>query len=113
MDGYTITCTPAAVKKIEEYIAKRNSPETKGIMIGLRSGGCMGFSVVMEFMDNPGDKDHIFKVGEVTSIYVDRKSIVYLNGTEVDYESGLMGHGFKFNIPQRKGGCSCGLSINF
>lgn len=112
MMEYKIACTPIATEKAKEQIAKRNKPETKGIRIGLRGGGCNGFSIVMEFVDNPGEKDHIFSFDGV-SIYVDPKSIVYLNGTEIDYEHGLMGHGFKFRIPQQKGTCGCGASISF
>lgn len=109
---YKITCTSIAAEKAKEQIAKRNKPETKGIRIGLRGGGCNGFSIIMEFVDKPGEKDHIFSFNDV-SFYIDPKSIVYLNGTEIDYEQGLMGHGFKFRIPQQKGSCGCGESISF
>jgi iron-sulfur cluster assembly protein len=107
-----ITCTPLAVEKAKEHIAKRNKAETKGIRIGLRGGGCNGFSIIMEFVDNFNDRDHIFKFDDV-SIYVDPKSLVYLNGTVIDYEFGLMGKGFKFRIPGQKGTCGCGASIAF
>lgn len=109
---YKIFCTPTATEKAREKILKRNNPETKGIRIGLRGGGCNGFSIVMEFVDKPREKDHIFKFDDV-SIYVDPKSIIYLNGTEIDYERGLMGHGFKFHIPNQTGACGCGASIKF
>lgn len=109
---YKVTCTSIAVEKTKEKITQRNKPETKGIRLGLRGGGCNGFSIVMEFVDKPHDKDHIFTFDGV-SIYVDPKSIVYLNGVEVDYETGLMGHGFKFRIPNQKGTCGCGESISF
>lgn len=109
---YKITCTPFAVEKAKEHIAKRNKPGTKGIRIGLRGGGCNGFSIIMDFVDKPSDRDHIFNFDGV-SIYVDPRSIIYLNGTEVDYEYGLMGHGFKFHIPGQKGTCGCGASVSF
>ena len=111
-EQYSITCTQTATEKVKEKIVQRNKPDTKGIRIGLRGGGCNGFSIIMEFVDKPSDKDHIFSFDDV-SIYVDPKSIIYLNGTEIDYEHGLMGHGFKFRIPGQKSTCGCGASINF
>lgn len=109
---YNISCTPFAVEKAKEQITIRNNPNTMGIRIGLRGGGCNGFSIVMEFVDKPSDKDHIFNFDGV-SVYVDSKSMVYLNKTEIDYEIGLMGRGFKFNIPGQVGSCGCGASISF
>lgn len=109
---FSITCSQIAVEKIKENIAKRNKPETKGIRLGLRGGGCNGYSIVMEYVDNPYNKDHIFTFNNV-SIYVDPKSLVLLDGTEVDYEIGILGHGFKFRIPKEKGKCGCGSSISF
>jgi len=111
-EKFTITCTLLAIEKAKEHIAKRNNPETKGIRIGLRGGGCNGFSVLFEFADKVSDKDHKFDFNGV-SIYVDPKSIIYLNGTEIDYKTGLMGHGFSFAIPGQKSACGCGASISF
>jgi iron-sulfur cluster assembly protein len=111
-ETYTVTCTPIAVENAKAQIANRNNPETKGIRVGLRGGGCNGFSIIMEFVDKTNDKDHIFNFDGV-SIYVDPKSIIYLNGTEIDYEVGLMGRGFKFRIPGQTGTCGCGASIAF
>lgn len=108
---YKITCSPVAVEKIREHVTKRGK-DTKGIRLGLRGGGCNGFSMIMEFVDSPHNRDHIFTFDDV-SIYVDPKSIVYLNGTEVEYETGLLGHGFKFRIPNQKTACGCGASISF
>ncbi len=111
-DTYSITCTPIAAEKAKAQILKRNKPETKGIRIGLRGGGCNGYSIIVEFAEKTTDKDHIFTFDNV-SFYVDPKSMIYLNGTQVDYEIGLMGHGFKFSIPGQTGSCSCGASITF
>ena len=107
---YTITCSIVAIEKARERITKRNNPDTKGIRIGLVAGGCNGFSLLMEFVDSINDKDHIFTFGDI-SIFVDPKSIILLNETNIDYEHSLMHSGFKFNIPSQKGSCSCGNSI--
>lgn len=110
--NYAISCSAIAIEKIKEQIIKRNNPDTKGIRVGLRGGGCNGFSIIVEFVDKLNDRDHVFKFDDV-SIYIDPKSVVYLNGTEIDYEFGLMGRGFKFRIPGQKSTCGCGASISF
>ncbi len=109
---YTINLTPIAIEKAKEQLIKRNNPDTKGIRIALRGGKCNGFSLIIEFADKITDKDHIFEFNGV-SIYVDPKSIIYLDGTMVDYAIKLMGSGFTFNVPNKKGSCGCGESINF
>jgi iron-sulfur cluster assembly protein len=109
---YKIVCTPIAAKKAKKYIVERNNPNTKGIRFGLRSGGCDGLSPVIEFADKVNEKDHIF-VFDGVSFYIDQKSMVYLNGTTIDYKVSLMGSGFRFDIPQKVGNCSCGASIKF
>lgn len=108
---YKITCTNVAIEKAKEQIIKRNK-KTNGIRLGLRGGGCDGLSIVVEFADIVKETDHIFIFDNV-SFYIDPKSMVYLNSTEVDYETGLMGHGFKLRIPGQTGSCSCGASIRF
>ena len=104
--------TDKAIEAVKEQVAK-NDKNPYGIRIGLRGGGCDGFSYVFEWLyKGPTDKDHIFTFGDV-KIVIDPKSMVYLNGTELDYVSGLMGHGFKFNNPNAKGSCGCGASVHF
>jgi len=111
-EKYQITCTTRAIEAAKQQLLKKNNLNVKGIRIGLRGGGCNGFSIIMEFVDLISEKDHIFTFDDV-SFYVDAKSIVYLNNTEIDYEKSLLGSGFKFNIPQKKSSCSCGSSITF
>lgn len=108
---FIISCTPAAINKAKEQIIKR-AKETRGIRIGLRGGGCNGFSIIIEFVDIISEKDHVFTFDNV-SFYIDPKSMIYLNNMEIDYETKIMGNGFKFNIPEKKGACGCGSSISF
>ena len=107
---YKITATQIAIDNAKQQILKRGS-ETKGIRIGLRAGGCVGFYLIMEFVDKPEKTDHIYTFDTV-SFYIDPKSIIYLNNTEIDYEMTLMKRGFKFNIPSRANSCSCGESFS-
>ncbi len=106
------TATQKAIEAIRDKITKREKLPV-GIRIGLRGGGCDGLSYVFEWQDKePTDKDHIFAFEDV-KVIIDPKSMIYLNGTELDYETGIMGHGFKFRNPNVKGSCGCGVSVHF
>ena len=107
-----IDMSPKAVEMARSQIDKRGAPGA-ALRIGLRGGGCSGFSYVMEFQDGPPrDKDRVFDFDGVRLI-VDPKSLLMLNGTTIDYETSVMGHGFKFVNPNVKGACGCGASIQF
>ena len=107
-----ITITENAAKHIQTEAEKRGTPNA-AIRVGIRGGGCTGFSYVFEWEDGDGrETDKKFSEHGVT-VFVDPKSYVYLRGTELDFFSGLMGHGFKFNNPNAKGSCGCGESVQF
>jgi iron-sulfur cluster assembly protein len=109
--------TPAAVAQVARLTEKRKADgkPTEAIRIGLRGGGCDGFSYVFEWADKPAGKhDHVleFENGTVR-IFIDKKSMLYLKGTTLNFVTGLMGHGFKFENPNVKGSCGCGESVQF
>ncbi len=107
-----ITITQSAATEIARQRDKRGKPDS-AIRIGIRGGGCTGFSYLFEWDDNPPRAtDKIFHAHGVTVI-VDPKSLVYFNGTELDFVTSMMGHGFKFNNPNAKGSCGCGESVQF
>jgi iron-sulfur cluster assembly protein len=114
-----IDVTPAAVAQIAKLTAKRTAEgkPPRGLRIGLRGGGCDGFSYLFEWADGePGARDHVFNFdhdGQKVTVYVDKKSLIYLQGTTLNFVSGLMGHGFKFENPNVKGACGCGESVHF
>jgi len=117
----TIEVTPAAIAQIVK-LTKRRLAEGKaveGLRIGLRGGGCDGFSYVFEWADKPaGARDHVLEFAgdaEVSTVrvLVDKKSMLYLAGTTLNFVTGLMGHGFKFENPNVKGSCGCGESVQF
>jgi len=106
-----IEITAAAAEEIAKQKAKRGTPEAM-IRIGVRGGGCTGFTYVFEWAESVRPTDKVFSAhGE--SIVVDPKSLVYLGGMQLDFVKGMMGHGFKFNNPNAKGACGCGESVNF
>jgi iron-sulfur cluster assembly protein len=107
-----IVITESAAREIMRQNQKRGTPGS-AIRVGIRGGGCTGFSYMFEWDDNePRPTDKVFS-GHGVKLYVDPKSFVYLRGTELDFVSTMMGHGFKFNNPNVKGSCGCGESVQF
>lgn len=106
-----IEITESAAAEIARQRAKRGTPEAR-IRVGVRGGGCTGFSYVFEWADalRPTDKEF---AAHGVAICVDPKSLVYLAGLQLDFVRGMMGHGFKFNNPNAKGACGCGESVQF
>lgn len=104
--------TESAAQEIVRQRDKRGKPEA-AIRIGIRGGGCTGFAYLFEWDDNPPkEHDKVFEAFGA-KVYVDPKSFVYFQGTELDFVRGMMGHGFKFNNPNVKGSCGCGESVQF
>lgn len=106
-----IEITEAAASEIAKQRAKRGTPDA-AIRIGVRGGGCTGFTYVFEWADQLRPTDTTFTAYGV-SVVVDPKSLVYLGGMQLDFVRGMMGHGFKFNNPNAKGSCGCGESVQF
>jgi iron-sulfur cluster assembly protein len=110
-----IEVTPKAVEAIRKQIAKRGIPDTS-LRVGIRGGGCSGFSYVIEFHDGaprPKDRvlDYVAEDGTPVRVVVDPKSLLYLNGSALHWEQTLMQQGFKFLNPQEKSSCGCGHSF--
>lgn len=103
-----ITVTDLALAKIKE-IAESEGIEKLTVRVGVKGGGCAGFTTDMVFDENISDTDQIFEYDGV-KIVIDMISIGYLEGTEIDYIEGLVQSGFKFNNPQAEHTCGCGKS---
>jgi iron-sulfur cluster assembly protein len=90
----------------------RAQPDSQGdwLRIGVRGGGCSGFSYFLDFVPSPESTDKIFEFGDV-KLCVDRKSYLFLNGMEVDFEQTLAKTGFVFKNPNASSTCSCGTSF--
>jgi iron-sulfur cluster assembly protein len=111
----TFSVTTPAVEAIRAQLAKRGTPEG-AIRVGIRGGGCSGFSYVIEFDDNPPRKGDLVlefaDPGKATvRLHCDKKSIIYLAGSALDWEKTLMFQGFKFRNPQEATRCGCGHSF--
>ena len=112
----SIVVSPQAVDAIARQMKKRGTPEAS-LRVGIRGGGCSGFSYVIEFHDgSPHARDRIFEYkaadGTPVRVIVDPKSLLYLDGTVLEWEQTLMRQGFKFANPNEKSGCGCGTSFS-
>jgi iron-sulfur cluster assembly protein len=112
----SITVSPKAVEAIARQMKKRGTLDA-ALRLGIRGGGCSGFSYVIEFHDgSPHARDRLFEYtstdGTPVRVVVDPKSLLYLSGTELQWEQTLMQQGFKFKNPQEKTGCGCGHSFS-
>jgi iron-sulfur cluster assembly protein len=111
----TLAVSEKAVEAMRAQLQKRGTPDA-AIRVGLRGGGCSGFSYVIEFDDNPPRTGDI--VLEFTEegkskvrVHCDKKSIIYLAGSVLDWEKTLMFQGFKFKNPNEATRCGCGHSF--
>ncbi|HAD08596.1 MAG TPA: iron-sulfur cluster assembly protein IscA [Porticoccaceae bacterium] len=104
-----ISMTPAAEQHVEQYLKSRG--HGCGIRLGVRTNGCSGMSYVLEFVDEPAEQDEVFVSGGV-ELFVDPKSLLYLDGTELDFVKEGLNEGFRFNNPNVKNECGCGESFN-
>ncbi len=104
-----VSISESAVRRLTE-VASENGVELVGVRVGVTGGGCSGLSYVLDFESEPRLGDRIF--GENPKIFVDRKSLVFLSGTTLDFEGGLNGKGFVFQNPNAKSSCGCGSSFS-
>ena len=109
-----INVTPRAVDEIKKAAGKRVNPP-KGLRVGIRGGGCTGFTYMFEWSDaEPRAEDKVLAFPEQgVSVFVDPKSYVFLDGSTLDYATTLMQRGFKWVNPNAKGTCGCGESVQF
>ncbi|HET9122968.1 MAG TPA: iron-sulfur cluster assembly protein IscA [Acidiferrobacteraceae bacterium] len=104
-----ITLTAAAAERVHRFMASRGKGE--GLRLGVRTTGCSGKAYVLEFVDAPAAEDLVFE-SQGVRVFVDPKSLVYLDGTELDYGKEGLNEGFRFNNPNVKGECGCGESFS-
>lgn len=107
----SVSLTPAAI----EWVKRSRSKEGKdgeALRLGVKAGGCSGFSYFMGFTTARRAGDLVLEYDGLT-VYIDPKSLEYLDGTVVDYERGMLNTGIKFNNPRVKKACGCGESFSF
>ena len=104
-----VTLSDRAATHVKNFLAKRG--KGVGLKLGVRTSGCSGLAYKLEFADTEDPEDIKFESQGVT-VYVDPKSLVYLDGTELDFVREGLNEGFKFNNPNVKNACGCGESFN-
>src|SRR5271165_2403799 len=106
-----ISLSERAAKKIRELLEKDGvSPEKGGLRVGVQGGGCSGLSYAMRLDTQARDRDKVFEEFGAR-VFVDPKSLLYLNGTTLEYEETLMRQGFVFQNPNAARNCGCGSSF--
>ncbi|MCZ6550938.1 MAG: HesB/IscA family protein [Candidatus Methylomirabilales bacterium] len=103
-----VKVTEAAAAKLKDLMAK-DGVEGQGLRVRVRGGGCSGYEYQLAF-DTPKEGDQVFEEGGV-KVVVDPKSLLFLAGTEIDFQDGLTGTGFAIKNPNSKGSCGCGQSF--
>jgi len=106
----TVDVTEAAAKAIRKYLVDHDAPEGAGLRIGVRGGGCSGLSYYLDVDETAKETDRILEAFGV-QVFVDPKSLLFLQGSTLDYKTGLMESGFKFVNPNAGKGCGCGESF--
>lgn len=103
-----IAITDSAAEHIKRQIAGRG--RGLGIRLGVRTSGCSGMAYVLEFVDEAQPEDEVFE-NNGAAVYIDPKSLVYLDGTELDFVKEGLNEGLKFNNPNVSAECGCGESF--
>ena len=104
-----VTLSERAANHIKNFLAKRG--KGVGLKLGVRTSGCSGMAYKLEFVDEVSPEDLVFESNGV-KVFVDAKSLPYLDGMELDYAREGLNEGFKFNNPNVKDQCGCGESFN-
>jgi iron-sulfur cluster assembly protein len=103
-----IALTETAAKRVATFLEQRG--KGVGLRLGVKTHGCSGMAYVMEFADEVDEHDTVFEDHGV-SLIIDPKSLVYLDGTVMDYTKEGLNEGFKFTNPNESGACGCGESF--
>lgn len=103
-----ITLTEKAAKHVTRYMERRGGAQ--GLRLGVRTTGCSGLAYKLEYVDAPNAEDSIFE-SQGVKVFVDPKSLPYIDGTELDFAREGLNEGFKFQNPNVKDECGCGESF--
>ncbi len=105
-----ISLTPGAIKQLSRIKAEQNLDDTHGLRVGVKGGGCSGFSYVLGF-DTQKDKDDVYEIAGM-KVLMEKSHGIYLIGMEIDWHEGLNNRGFTFSNPNAQETCGCGTSFS-
>jgi iron-sulfur cluster assembly protein len=106
-----ITVTDQAAEQVRQVREQSNLPETAGLRVGVKGGGCSGLTYVLDFDSEPRQGEKVYEHNGIR-LFIDLKSYLYLRGTELDFSGGLNGKGFTFSNPNASRTCGCGTSFS-
>jgi iron-sulfur cluster assembly protein len=104
-----LNLTEGAVKQLRSIVQEQNIPAQYGLRVGVKGGGCSGFSYVLGF-DEPKDGDDVLTINGMR-VLMQKSHAIYLLGMEIDFLEGLNNRGFSFSNPNAKETCGCGTSF--
>jgi len=104
-----LSLTSRAIKRLQD-INRNSSSNHVAVKLGVKNGGCAGMAYTMDYVEDIGENDEVIKVDDIT-LAVDPKAILFLLGTEMDYEESTLNSGFIFNNPNQTDACGCGESV--
>ena len=99
------------IAQIRKMLARRNEGES-GLRVGIKAGGCSGFEYTLGWERAPRETDVVFESADGAKVFVDPRSLRFLDGTVLDYDTNLLSKGFVFNNPHAKSTCGCGVSFS-
>lgn len=105
-----VSITASALAQLKRIKEEQAIPNDYGLRVGIKGGGCSGFSYVLGF-DNSTDNDDSFEIEDIT-VFMDKGHALYLIGMEIDWAEGLNNRGFTFNNPNASSTCGCGTSFS-
>jgi iron-sulfur cluster assembly protein len=105
-----VSLTPGAIRELTKIREEQNLTEEHGLRVGVKGGGCSGFSYILGF-DLPKENDDVFEI-EGMRVFMQKSHAIYLLGMEIDWEDGLNNRGFSFNNPNATDTCGCGTSFS-
>jgi iron-sulfur cluster assembly protein len=108
----TVIVSARAAKVMRDQLLKRGTPMA-AIRFGIRGGGCTGYSYMFQYEDGPPRASDTVIDAMGVKMYVDPKSMRLVKNTRIDFETGMRGHGFRFENPNVSSACGCGESVSF
>jgi|TARA_B110000240_G_scaffold132418_1_gene146964 iron-sulfur cluster assembly protein len=104
-----LSLTPSAIERLRD-INKKSSNDNVAVKLGVKNGGCAGMAYTMDYINEVSQNDEVIKIDDITLV-IDPKAILFLLGTEMDYEESTLNSGFIFNNPNQTDACGCGESV--
>ena len=104
-----LSLTPSAIERLRD-INKKSSNDNVAVKLGVKNGGCAGMAYTMDYINEVSQNDEVIKIEGITLV-IDPKAILFLLGTEMDYEESTLNSGFIFNNPNQTDACGCGESV--